>query len=71
MDKFLAKYTENGIEKAIIFNLTETSKEQAETWLKNHNIQNFVLITEPKKPEPIGENYSFYFFLIIFFCFRV
>ena len=57
MDKFLAKYTENGIEKAIIFNLTETSKEQAETWLKNHNIQNFVLITEPKKPEPIGENY--------------
>ena len=57
MDKFLAKYTENGIEKAIIFNLTETSKEQAEAWLKNHNIQNFVLITEPKKPEPIGENY--------------
>lgn len=57
MDKFLAKYTENGIEKAIIFNLTETSKEQAEAWLKNHNIQNFVLITEPKKPEPIGENF--------------
>lgn len=55
MDKFIARYEENGIKKTVLFNKSKFDQTKAEAWLKDKGIQNFFFFFEPNKPKPIGE----------------
>jgi ATP-dependent protease ClpP protease subunit/cell division protein FtsB len=56
MDKFLARYKQNGITKSIIFDKTLYNKEDAEKYLNEKGIQNFLFFFDPIDPRPFGEN---------------
>jgi len=55
MNRFIAKYVENGIHKSVHFDKTVFDKEKAEAWLKSKGIQNFFFFFEPKEPVMISE----------------
>ena len=56
MDKFLAKYTENGIQRTVVFSKSEFDKTKAENWLNSRGIKNFFFFFEPINPVPFDEN---------------
>lgn len=55
MDKFIARYEENGVKKTVLFNKAKFDQTKAEAWLEKKGIQNFFFFFEPNKPKPIGE----------------
>ena len=56
MDKFIARYEENGIKKTVLFNKSKFDQTKAEAWLKDKGIQNFFFFFDPVPPKEIGEN---------------
>lgn len=56
MDKFLAKYTENGMQRTVVFSKSEFDKEKADNWLNSRGINNFIFFFEPIAPVPFDEN---------------
>lgn len=56
INRFLAKYTENGITRTVVFNKEKHTKEEADKWLKDHNIKNFLFFFEPNQPKAIDDN---------------
>jgi ATP-dependent protease ClpP protease subunit len=56
MDKFIARYEENGVKKSVLFNKSKFDQPKAEEWLKNKGVQNFFFFFETIPPKEIGEN---------------
>jgi len=56
MDKFIARYEQNGIKRSIAFDKSRFDQPKAEVWLKENGIKNFLFVFEPIPPKPIGEN---------------
>ena len=57
MDKFIARYSDKGIPRSVVFFKSEFDAEKAEKWLNSHGINNFFFFTEPYAPEPFDENH--------------
>ena len=53
---FIARYTENGIQKAIAFNKADFTSEKAKAWLNAKGIQNFFFFFDPYAPLALDEN---------------
>ena len=56
MNKFLARYNENGIDKSILFDKSKFTEESAAAYLNAHQIKNFFFFFEPYEPTPFGSN---------------
>ena len=56
MNKFLARYTQEGVNKSILFDKTMFNQEDAEKYLSEKGIQNFLFFSEPNEPEPFGKD---------------
>ena len=56
VNKFIARYKQNGLDKSIAFDKSQFTQETAEIWLKSKGINNFILFFEPYEPQPFGEN---------------
>jgi ATP-dependent protease ClpP protease subunit len=56
INRFLAKYVQNGITRTVVFNKERHTKEDAENWLNDHNINNFFFFFEPIEPKAIDDN---------------
>jgi ATP-dependent protease ClpP protease subunit len=56
MDKFIAKYQENGITRIVSFDKSKYDKDKATTLLNSKGIQNFMFFFEPIQPRAIGDN---------------
>lgn len=56
MEHFLARYEQNGIPRSHRFSKAQFTTEQADAWLKNKGVQNFLFFFEPNPIEELDEN---------------
>jgi ATP-dependent protease ClpP protease subunit len=56
INRFLAKYTQNGITRTVVFNRDTYTKELAENWLNDHGIKNFFFFFEPTQPKAYDDD---------------
>lgn len=60
INRFLAKYVDNGITKTVVFNKSKHTQQDAEKWLKENDIKNFFFLFEPVAPKAYDENTMLY-----------
>lgn len=56
MNKFIARYEENGRTKSIAFDKSQFNEETAKEYLNHNGIKNFFFFFEPYEPTKFGEN---------------